>query len=572
MLQIQGQYLEYFDALKKELSFQGVDNQDIGELRRIVEDTELIVPVVGAFSAGKSSLINSLLGQDYLPVDVTPETALATEIRYAQRDHIEAVKADGSYDTYDITAISDVKAQAGDYQFMRVYLNVDIIQSIEPLVLVDMPGFDAPIDLHNRAIINYLDRGVSYICLVSVEDGNVTRSMLRRLTEIKESGADFSVFVSKINLKSETEVDEVKCKIKDQISDAFDENKEIIGVGNDGGAELGRLVQGIDPESLFQDMFAPYVQDNFHTILNDLNFKVSALEKNQTDNEDAIRMLREKAEVLISKRDTLIDEAKERYSDASINRVVEAVARDLGNAADELVNSAISGGEDGLSRVMNEIIRGTLIDNLNSEVETINSTILDDFSCELASLETTMTSFSQGDKWLLPITESIGALGKGLSAKLAGTAEKLALKSGEKMANKFLSGALKVTGFAIGPLVGALMLVLPELVELFLEKPREEKQKEQIRNQLLTTIIPAVKRSIRMKTSEILNSQVGKTISAVSAKFSDILKEQENAIAAMEEKKKCDFADVATVLNQYKNAMVKIRSLAQGVVYSVEKN
>lgn len=54
-------------------------------LEKVLE-TELVVPVIGAFSAGKSSLLNTLIGQNVLPVGIAPETELATELRYSAEE------------------------------------------------------------------------------------------------------------------------------------------------------------------------------------------------------------------------------------------------------------------------------------------------------------------------------------------------------------------------------------------------------------------------------------------------------------------------------------------------------
>ncbi len=45
------------------------------------EEPKIIIPFVGAFSSGKSSLINALLGEDILSTDIAPETVLPVELR-----------------------------------------------------------------------------------------------------------------------------------------------------------------------------------------------------------------------------------------------------------------------------------------------------------------------------------------------------------------------------------------------------------------------------------------------------------------------------------------------------------
>lgn len=43
---------------------------------------KIIVPFIGGFSGGKSSLINALLNDAFLSTDITPETAFPVEITF----------------------------------------------------------------------------------------------------------------------------------------------------------------------------------------------------------------------------------------------------------------------------------------------------------------------------------------------------------------------------------------------------------------------------------------------------------------------------------------------------------
>ena len=52
------------------------------------DDFQVTTPIVGKFSTGKSSLVNALLGKNYLAVDLTPETAVPTEIIYDSEEKI----------------------------------------------------------------------------------------------------------------------------------------------------------------------------------------------------------------------------------------------------------------------------------------------------------------------------------------------------------------------------------------------------------------------------------------------------------------------------------------------------
>lgn len=76
--------------------------QELSLLTKSIENQELLVPVIGGFSSGKSSLINNFLGSKVLEISVAPQTAIATELRYSQDEKIEAIKDDDSIEIFDI--------------------------------------------------------------------------------------------------------------------------------------------------------------------------------------------------------------------------------------------------------------------------------------------------------------------------------------------------------------------------------------------------------------------------------------------------------------------------------------
>ncbi|VTP65744.1 Predicted GTPase [Leclercia adecarboxylata] len=54
------------------------------------------LPLIGAFSAGKSTLINTLLQDNLLSVAIDPETSLPTEIRFAPQESITLRRKNGT--------------------------------------------------------------------------------------------------------------------------------------------------------------------------------------------------------------------------------------------------------------------------------------------------------------------------------------------------------------------------------------------------------------------------------------------------------------------------------------------
>ena len=278
MLRTQQQFLDYLGAVQAELGKAGSvgdiekNVQAIEPLKQELAEAELIVPVVGAFSAGKSTLINSFLGGGPLPVGITPETALATELRHSASEYVEGIRAYGEADRFAVAEIAALKEQAQQYQYAKVFLNSEPLRAILPLVLVDMPGFDSPLDLHHRAILTYLSRGSHYAVLISVEEGTVTRSAQRQFSEIHEAGKDFSVFLSKADLRPASEVADIAENIKDQLEENdFGFGGSVEPVSMDDGQRLARMLHAINPEELFGKLWRPGLEARFFELDGSLN-------------------------------------------------------------------------------------------------------------------------------------------------------------------------------------------------------------------------------------------------------------------------------------------------------------
>ena len=77
---------EHFKSLKEEISGLQVE---IDKYISTASNPEYQIAIVGAIKAGKSTLINALLGYDLASVDVTPETATLTKIKASEKSYVK---------------------------------------------------------------------------------------------------------------------------------------------------------------------------------------------------------------------------------------------------------------------------------------------------------------------------------------------------------------------------------------------------------------------------------------------------------------------------------------------------
>lgn len=77
--------IDYFDGQKKEIS---ETQKLVSNYVEGVKNPEYQIAIVGAIKAGKSTFINSLIGDNLASVDVTPETATLTKFKSAEKNYI----------------------------------------------------------------------------------------------------------------------------------------------------------------------------------------------------------------------------------------------------------------------------------------------------------------------------------------------------------------------------------------------------------------------------------------------------------------------------------------------------
>ena len=562
MIKRQRDFLEYLNKLEGIIADANLENSKIENLKKQITETELLVPVVGAFSAGKSSIINSFLKDDILPVGITPETALATELRASQSNYIEAVKQDDISDRYKITQMEEIKNKAKNYKYLKLFLNNESLKKIEPLIIVDMPGFDSPLELHNQAILNYLNRGVFFIVVNSVEDGCLQRSIIRELHNIVEFGKGFCFCLSKINLRSASEVEEVKKRIEEQLKDEFEFNDNIELLDDSAGENLNKLLSQIDVDKLFEKIFIDNLKSLYFQIESNINVKIATLSNSKEDAHNAINELKETLNKIIKKKEEMITDVKNRYSNVAVEHIITSVANEIIANQENLLQLAIH-NPDAFSRELNEIIKSRLIIEIKDKLDEISDDILKEFHLELSNLSSNLSNFSLDAEWCKKLTDSTKIIIESIQNRLGKFSETLSGKRGQIY--KVVATILGLTTNILNPILEIALFFLPDLISLFTSKYNENKQKDVIMQKLQSEIIPSLKVKLRSKLPEIFNEQLNKLITSISEQFEHELRTKGQEIKKSMEEKESTISNIDDEISK----LIKIRDMAQNLTTKI---
>lgn len=556
-------YLKVIDDIIRIATSIECPTENAESLKQTIKDHELLVPVVGEFSAGKSTFLNSFIGRPLLSVSPNPETARATELHYSTEEYAEIVLEKGeSFDCKRIS-IENIGKVEKDWRCIRLYLNSENLKKIEPMVMVDMPGFDSPRDDHNKAIASYLNRGVHYIVLTDVLSGTVTASMKRQIQDIQNMGRTCSFFVSKANLRSESDVKDICQEVQDQVEDVLGESVEVKPLYKDAGAELKKLIDSIDPEQLFSKVFKEIVLQLVDELNSAVTTKIAALKRDREKNKSAIRDMQEALDKLQRKRDRMIAEAKNSHFEDDVDSITSAAGNAINADIDRLIDMAMHGANgEVISQEMNAIVKSAVIPAINGVTKGITEKISTNFQMELRAYQNTF-SLLDNPEFVAKVgvaTAQLGDMAKVAFNNMANVAQKAATKAGLQTAYKTVVGVAAIATDIICPLAEVVILLLPEIISAITsyisKRNHEQEQRENIRSQILNAI-PRLKRDLRSRLEPELQAQNEAAIKAVSEQFNERINNLVDSIQKANEALENN-ADVIEKMQKLESARVEL--------------
>ena len=158
--------------------------------------------VIGEFSAGKSSLINALVGRsDFLPVNLTETTALISRLEYAPFPRVVLELRDGGRQESSLADYRKLVDQNSDSVLRKQVSVVNVQVDYPPLKtisIIDTPGLNSKIEEHEQTTLAYLSE-VEVVFWVFSANKPAARSELKYLDIIRSRGCKVYGIVNKID-------------------------------------------------------------------------------------------------------------------------------------------------------------------------------------------------------------------------------------------------------------------------------------------------------------------------------------------------------------------------------------
>ena len=524
------------------------------------------MPVIGGFSSGKSSLINSFLGSNVLGVAITPQTAIATELRYSSEEKIEAIKDDESIDVFKINELEKVEEKAQTYNHIKLYLNNQKLKEIDPIVLVDMPGFNAPIDTHNKAISRYMPSGVYFIALLSgADEKTITKTYITELNGIYTRGKEFQLCISKTNMIPQRDIEQIKSYAKDTLEMEFGYSKDIELLDDNSGAKLEKILKDIDIESLFESIYKPHISMNLKEMESTINTTISALRYDKQDAINAIDELKNGISQIEIEKKKAIDNANSKYNNTNIEGIIGVVSSALSSNATTLAQSALNGGD--IQSAINNIINSVLPSEIQKRLSGIQQNVIDNFKLSIGNID---MKASDIQTWADGLKEIVSGacfvantlLNSDINKKSSSALVSSAIGIG---GGALAAQALAKIGFTINPIVGtilsAVFAILPGIFGKIADSKRLEAVIEQIRNE----VIPSILSQIRPKLNEYFAKTTNEIINAISQEFTQKMSEKEDEIKNAQKEKELAISEVEDKISYLEDRRVENQALIKNI-------
>lgn len=355
------------DNLNKKYNLEG---QDIGGIIKEIEEYRVTTPIVGNFSTGKSSIINAILGKGILGVEITPETAIPTEIFYGPDRILQYGKDFIKEHLVEELPLNNLSVK--DTEYVTIEYNHPFLKEIKNVSLVDLPGFDSSIELHNHAIDQFLPRSVAYVLVIAADEPVLKETMSSFLKELTMHDMPVYIVLTKCNRLLESELEECR-KLVYQLVYNIIEKEDIKMTCADSYGQI--KVEGVKEflreieektEELFCNKYKEVLRRAARNTelyllerIDKRNLSSSELEYEQERLEKKIENLRER----LDKEKSLFEE--KMFS--CISLIEENVKKDLNNSIEEL-SVLIENGVD-ITEKINTVVRSAISFSIKTELE-----------------------------------------------------------------------------------------------------------------------------------------------------------------------------------------------------------
>lgn len=527
------------------------------------------VSVIGKFSAGKSTLLNTFLDYDQilLAEDILPETAIPAELCYGDEERVllYPVEQDAPPVEWTVREFLRNRPTPDEARKVRLELNNRKLAQIPQIDLVDMPGFDSGYQDHNRILDEYLPGSNAYILVFSAEDATLKNNLSSILKELKLREKEFPlcVVLTRAGRCAPQELDELTEKLETSLKKLVTVPFSIYRVERDDPGSADCLLNFLGD---LQENYGVLLERHYHSaVLARLERACLYLReriRNQELSESDCASQAQRIQAEMERLRTSVEQQKNKFR-ASLPQCAELILADVEEMLRRKKHSYVQ-----------TLIKGTSIDNrLNEDVRAaviqgVQTHFEPKLHAYLAQVETQIQS-------TLHLLSSPGlsgsgaaeALGAGLGMGVAAGGAAAALGSTGALGSLLSSSAL-TAGLATSlgasavavavPVIGAVVAGITALLVWAHRKAREKEQMDKLDAELESSVFPQLLNQLAQTLENALDETIRKAEAAIDQEIQEkqqLLQKALDDVSARQAREDAEARDTAAALQADLNEM-----------------
>lgn len=347
------------------------------------QNANLLIPLVGEFSSGKTTLLNALTDSKKLETATKPTTATIYEIHFGcNKCEANVVLSDGQVAHFD--DLGELKNdQLSDAQIVTVFDTSTKVPS--STILVDTPGLSSPVVKHRQVLVDFLPSADAILLVVDINQ-QVTRSLTDFIDMIKLSKRPVYIVLTKSDTKSVSEIEAAKQYIADNCKLPV-QQVVVVSAANDNISELYALLETIQKSKneILAKVDGQRIKDLAQILVNRVDEMLTASSSD------------ENLDMEIRRQQLDLDKIKR-----NINKLIDSMASDICEDGTNISRRF----EDSMYEKLGALVAGGSANVDNDALSVINNTaslLLSEYKNNIMGILKSKVQSAQGSESEIPV-------------------------------------------------------------------------------------------------------------------------------------------------------------------------
>lgn len=378
------EHIEFLKEVAQELGQQNILNSlNAIQERASQQNANLLIPLVGEFSSGKTTLLNALTDSKKLETATKQTTATIYEIHFGcNKCEANVVLSDGQVAHFD--DLGELKNdQLSDAQIVTVFDTSTKVPS--STILVDTPGLSSPVVKHRQVLVDFLPSADAILLVVDINQ-QVTRSLTDFIDMIKLSKRPVYIVLTKSDTKSVSEIEAAKQYIADNCKLPV-QQVVVVSAAKDNMSELYALLETIQKSKneILAKVDGQRIKDLAQILVNRVDEMLTASSSD------------ENLDMEIRRQQLDLDKIKR-----NINRLIDSMASDISEDGSKISRRF----EDSMYEKLGALVAGGSANMDNDALSVINNTaslLLSEYKNNIMGILKSKVQSAQGSDSEIPV-------------------------------------------------------------------------------------------------------------------------------------------------------------------------